>query len=147
MESKATESKAMESKAMESKATESKATNFLAVLLLAVIVPVVIIPAYFGYMIYSAWATCLLWKWFVTEPFGIRQLTIPGAVGLELLISFLRINYSSMTERLKQNASKTEEEMKRELATSKRWARTFFLITLLAPIMFVALGAVFHSFM
>lgn len=41
-------------------------------------------------MLWSAFATKTLWNWFVAEPFGVRAMTIPLALGLEVLVGMHR---------------------------------------------------------
>lgn len=39
--------------------------------------------------IYGGYALSVLWQWFISRTFGITQLSIPAAIGLSLIISYL----------------------------------------------------------
>lgn len=36
-----------------------------------------------------------LWLWFVSEPFAVAELTLPTAIGLSLLVSFLTYQWDA----------------------------------------------------
>ena len=44
-------------------------------------------------MVYSAlmngWALCKLWAWFIEPTFGLFPMSIPAAIGLALVVSYL----------------------------------------------------------
>lgn len=51
--------------------------------LAAILVLVSLVPA----LIWSGYVTTVLWQWFVAEPFGVRPISIPLALGLSLILS------------------------------------------------------------
>ncbi len=44
-------------------------------------------------LVYGAWATALLWNWFVSPLLGVTTLTMVQALGLELFLQAARYRY------------------------------------------------------
>lgn len=56
-------------------------TTFMALLYLLVLLPLGVL--------WSGFALSNLWAWFVVSTFGVPPLSIPAAIGLSLIISYL----------------------------------------------------------
>lgn len=51
--------------------------------------------------IYSGWVLTVLWGWFIVSTFGLPALSIPLAIGLNLLVVLLTINAQPYTDKEK----------------------------------------------
>lgn len=60
-----------------------------------------------GSIVYG-WALSLLWSWFIVPTFGLTPLSIPVAIGLALIVSFMTYQYDSASE---NNKKKKMEEI------------------------------------
>lgn len=103
--------------------------------LLLVAIGLVLAP----FMIYNAWALSLLWKWFVAEPFGVKQLSIPNAIGLISVVGMLRQDWS------KTFTGPTIEDLDPDKRAER--LRNIGIAVLIAPMISVAIGYVVHLFM
>ena len=79
-------------------------------------------------MLLRGWVIMRLWAWFIV-PFGIQGLTLPHAIGIGLILTFL-------TAHTLGKRAKTMEEKIEEIATSIIW-----------PLMSLLMGYIVQLFM
>lgn len=65
-----------------SKETVKRDKGIVALSILALLVPA---------MMYQGYVTTVLWKWFMVSYFGLKELSIPVAIGASLLVSHHRL--------------------------------------------------------
>lgn len=75
--------------------------------------------------ILNGFALKTLWGWFVVETFGLRNLTIPQALGITLVVGFLTHQY------VEDNRSFGEQ----------------LLSAFVYPVVFLIIGFLYHLFM
>lgn len=80
--------------------------------------------------ILNGYALSVLWRWFIVETFGLPLLTIPTAIGVALVVSYLTVHLSN-------------EEDKRS-ATEKLFSGIAWAIT--KPLFALAIGWVVVKF-
>ncbi|MGL4233219.1 MAG: hypothetical protein ACRCWJ_17765 [Casimicrobium sp.] len=51
-------------------------------------------------MIIRGWALSVLWSWFIVQQFGLRELRIPEAIGLAIVVGWLAMPYNFDYEKL-----------------------------------------------
>jgi Na+(H+)/acetate symporter ActP len=75
--------------------------------------------------IWSGYVLSILWGWFIVPTFGLPMLSIPVAIGLALIVSYLT----------------------KQMAESRvAWGYTFSM-ALVVPLVALCMGYVVHSFM
>ena len=55
--------------------------------------------------IFSAWVTCILWRWFVERQFGIATPRLPVVAGLSLIIGLLTYRSAAINTGAKYKAT------------------------------------------
>jgi hypothetical protein len=55
--------------------------------------------------ILNGWALSILWEWFMVPVFALPSLTIPTAIGISLVVSYLTHHYVD-TDKDEENAAK-----------------------------------------
>jgi hypothetical protein len=55
----------------------------------AIVAGALIVPMGIGLVVYRGWFVAMLWRWFVTPTFGLRELTIAQAIGLTMVAATL----------------------------------------------------------
>ncbi len=83
---------------------------------------------------FNGWALTKLWGWFIVPVFHLPMLTLPMAMGLSLVVSFLTYQHQSTT-----TAKDDKEKKERSI--------NFFVLIFLRPLIVVGIGYVIHSFM
>lgn len=90
----------------------------LALIILLSLIPIAVVRGF---------VLTVLWAWFVTEPFGVHQISIPEGLGIALIVGMLI--YGS-------NDSATDRDHMES-----------FISAAVAPIIMLAFGWIFHQFM
>ena len=88
------------------------------------------------------WVLTVLWGWFVVPQFGVATLSLPTAVGLDILFDFLAYKHSQLP-------SRSEGAGDKEVSWAEKFRRAFvpsFSLSLLRPGVTLAFGWVFHLF-
>ena len=83
--------------------------------------------------ILNGWVLSILWEWFVVSTFEISPLTIPEAIGLAALVSFLTCSYQS------GEPGQTNEERIRRIIES-------ICYSIARPLVVLILGWIVHQF-
>jgi len=87
-------------------------------------------------IVWGGFVLQILWSWFVSSPWDIRQITLTEAVGIDLIISFLtqQFNWGNWDEsvELSDNLTKTEVRIihmiiQPALFLFVGWVVTFFM--------------------
>ena len=77
----------------------------------------------FGYVL------SVLWDWFISPCFGINSITIPYALGISLVVSFLTYKDDLLKEEYKED-----------------WHAKYMLSTIMLPIVALLFGYIYKSF-
>ncbi len=77
---------------------------------------------------YFGWVFSILWGWFVVPVFEIREIAIPEAIGLSLIINPIKVRYNT------EDITKAED----------KWNRLVFVIV--APAMSLLFGYITLQF-
>lgn len=110
--------------------SSSSLTASVAALCIAIIGFVVAIAAAIGLSaLLNGYVLSKLWAWFIVTTFHAPPLSLPAAIGLALVVSYLTYQHA--------DTPKNPE--------SKWWS--LILVLILRPLMALAFGAVVHSFL
>lgn len=88
--------------------------------------------------IYWAWVFTWLWLWFVSEPFGVRALSVPLAYGLAMLIQMPLIR-PSLADVSAEKALPENERIVLGIITP-------FVMNIIVPSILLFIGFVIHKF-
>ena len=93
-------------------------------IIITIMMPLIALSA-----IYHGVVLRYLWQWFVTEPFGIRPLTLSMAVGINLIVAFMIYRVDTQKDEDKKDGVYT------------------FVTQLYMPLIYFFIGWVYHWFM
>ena len=82
--------------------------------------------------IWSGYVLSILWTWFLVPTFHIHTITIPCAIGLNLIVSMLVV---------KSQDIETSKEKKASSALAQGLA-----MSIVYPLVILAMGAIVHTF-
>jgi hypothetical protein len=88
-----------------------KMKNFLVVIGAIVLAPFLIVSA----VMWRGYALCLMWGWFFVPSFGLPALSIPAAIGVSSIISFIIPSYPTDYMKEKDEDEKWEGLIKSAL--------------------------------
>ena len=91
----------------------------LALFVLLSLIPIAIVRGF---------VLTVLWAWFVTEPFGVHQISVPEGLGIALIVGMLTHNYNE------------NENLDRDLLEN-------LMVSLVSPVVTLAFGWIYHQLM
>lgn len=92
-----------------------------------------LIPALPLKFIYFGWALAKTWNWFLPQYFGLRDITICEAIGLDLVLTFI------VTTNLPVDPKSPDKKLEKAITT---WFYAIF-----APLLMLLVGYIVKSFM
>ena len=98
--------------------------------LIWIVLSIVFIP---GVFLLNGYVIMVLWGWFIV-PLGIIALSLPMAMGISLLVSYMNFQHSDFFEKHKNDSSSHK-------------IQRFVSICIGRPIMTLGLGYIIHLFM